>query len=144
MIKIDIRDQYRADIYGFGEIYEIVSVNYLLQKLRARYAGGDLYLFDGSDVRYTGLRDYLIMGEIPFEEGTADRPPWKPKTRTHQRPVTAYPAVRDLAALAFRLLVRLEFLWSQAHLRYVFTAMPVAYMPVADVPVADMPVRGLS
>jgi hypothetical protein len=100
-------------IRGFGEIYEMTSVEHLRMRLiRRGYAHDNILILAPKDCF---LRD-IIDGREILEAGFVDRPPWP------SRPKDGGSKPSDssctLAGIVFQVLVIFEQ-WNKPHMKYV-------------------------
>ncbi len=83
VIELPLDKKYECEIFGLGEIFEIVSIENLRKKLKKQYRVGVLFLHSNKDHSGRGLsleelceeakkRDYTVV-----QSGFADAPPWK-------------------------------------------------------------------
>lgn len=87
IVRQEINDDYTCRIFGLGELFEIVSVNYVLKKLRRRYKSGMIYLASNKSHSGRGFTLKDLEEEIEKDglklvsSGFADAPPWKSNPR---------------------------------------------------------------
>jgi len=83
IIKLDVHEPYACEVKGFGEIFEIKSVERIRKRLKRKYKNGVLYLSSNKDHSGRGftreeleraIRDDGLEVE---ESGYADAPPWR-------------------------------------------------------------------
>jgi len=83
IIKLDMSEPYTCEVKGFGEIFEIKSVERIRKRLKRKYKDGMLYLSSNKDHSGRGftreemekaIRDDGLEVE---ESGYADAPPWQ-------------------------------------------------------------------
>lgn len=83
IVKQKINEDYTCQVWGLGELFEIVSVNYVLRKLRQRYKSGMIYLASNKTHSGRGFTRRALEAEIKknglslVSSGFADAPPWK-------------------------------------------------------------------
>jgi len=127
---LDIHTEYHTEILGLGEIYEILSVERLRNRLKRKYGNGVLFLSSNKDHSGRGMNiDELInyvkqMGFDALEFGYVDAPPWRSKRRAKPRKMVNKSLVLTLAKIILKPLVYLEpFIISKhkAHMLYVFS-----------------------
>ena len=107
---LSLRDDYRTEILGLGEIYEALSCGLLVQRLRRRYPGHYLITFlSRREVSAELVRD-ISKRRTVVASGFADIPPWS----SGYRPVISASGASPLLKFAvfakplFQLLVSLE------------------------------------
>lgn len=99
-------------IRGFGEVYEIMSVEKLRRHLNLKY----------------GNRYKLILAEYPFEincveKGVVDNPPWECSPRQPGNYRKLHPVLKYLSAIVFCFLIYLEPLWGRFKRPHLFYAV---------------------
>jgi hypothetical protein len=83
ILKIDLQEKYTCDIHGLGEIYEIISVEFIRCRLKKLYGHGTLYLcsnkiHSGKGFSFNDLADAAKRdGHDVISQGLVDCPPWK-------------------------------------------------------------------
>ena len=83
IIKQDIRQCYECEVLGFGEVFEIISVERIRKRLLRKYGDGQLYLSSNKDHSGRGftkeeVEKTIINDELELlDSGYADAPPWK-------------------------------------------------------------------
>ena len=83
IVKQDINKPYTCEILGFGEIFDIISIERIRKILIKKYKKGTLFLSANKDHGGDGnTRENLIMhvekrGYQVLVYGYADAPPWK-------------------------------------------------------------------
>lgn len=83
IIKLNVHETYTCEVKGFGEVFEIKSVERIRKKLKRKYKNGMLYLSSNKDHCGRGytreeLERTLREDELEVEEsGYADAPPWR-------------------------------------------------------------------
>ncbi len=83
IIRLEVKDPYTCEVKGFGEIFEIKSVERIRKRLKRKYSEGMLFL--SSNKAHSGrgfTRDELErtireQGMEVAESGYADAPPWR-------------------------------------------------------------------
>jgi hypothetical protein len=112
--KIDLSQEYKSEIFGLGEVYEIMSVENIRKKLLKKFRSGTLYLASNKGHIQRGmtlddLENQLSgSGFVILEKGYADSPPWqsKPRGKNNRR---NYPSlIISISKMIFFFLVRLE------------------------------------
>jgi len=128
--KINISETYQTEIFGLGEIYEIMSVENIRKKLLAKFSDGELYLASNYAHSKRGcaleeLASYLEKQNITIiEQGFADSPPWNSKPLSGDSKKSYAKIIISLAKIIFFILVRIEFIWkgpAKSHMIYCLT-----------------------
>ena len=118
---------YQIQIFGLGEVYEIMSVESLRKKLWQKYDSGWLYLATNKDHKGRGitledLEDYLRNQQSTIiKKGYVDSPPWSSRPLGERREKEYNKIIVFLAQIIFFFLLRLEFLWQgkkKSHMIY--------------------------
>jgi nucleoside-diphosphate-sugar epimerase len=126
---LNLNNKYHVEIFGFGEIYEIVSVEMLMKKLKRKYGDGVLLLAQNKDhsgegltleelIGYAKLRNLLIV-----KAGYVDSPPWFSKRRESPRSIINFAPILFITRKIFYILSNLEKFTAskyKAHMIYVF------------------------
>jgi len=135
IIKQDINTRYNCEILGFGEIFEIKSVERIRKRLAKKYKNGILYLSSNKDHSGRGFtreeleRAIKDEGYELLESGYADAPPWKsdPLESGQKSPKMEIPILSKLGPLLFILWIPLfeQFYRKRrkAHIAWVFGAV---------------------
>ncbi|OGI17225.1 MAG: hypothetical protein A2Z52_01525 [Candidatus Moranbacteria bacterium RBG_19FT_COMBO_42_6] len=125
---VDIQNSYQTEIFGLGEVYEIMSIERLRKKLLKKYFAGKLFLssnkkHSGRGMTLDDLKKYLYNKKI-VASGFVDCPPWPSAPLGHQeRENYPYPIVL-LAKSIFFILILFEPLWrnpQRSHMTYCFS-----------------------
>jgi len=129
IIELNLNDTYYTEIFGFGEVYEIVSVERLRKKLKKKYKTGKILLTSNRNHSDKGLTleeliDYAKSKNLQIIEfGYVDCPPWQSKKRTKCGTITRNPIIITLAKIVFYFISLLEDITVskyRAHMVYVF------------------------
>jgi hypothetical protein len=126
---IDLRENYKREVFGLGEIYEIMSVE-RRRKLLGKYTKGTLYLssnknHSGLGMTIKELEDFLkSQRKTVLGCGFVDSPPWSSSPRNEENK-SSYGKISIIAAkIIFWFLVHLEFFWEgpkKSHMIYLFS-----------------------
>ena len=117
---------------GFGEIYEIMSVNNLLCELRRKYRHGTLLLSSNKDHVGRGLTLKELVKyvgeERVIELGYVDSPFWPSKPREeNKRNKLLSASILTIVRILFRFLIFFERIKidskRRAHMVYVFVSI---------------------
>jgi hypothetical protein len=127
VVALPLNAHYAPEIRGYGELYEQVSVNRLLKRLRKKHRDGLLLLAPSNS--NSRIRQLVPPTFKIVETGYVDSPPWKSNPRTNPRKIR----FQRLATLAFKLLAFFEPA-DRGHMIYVFavTTRMWATGPPAD------------
>ncbi|PIY97240.1 MAG: hypothetical protein COY66_00635 [Candidatus Kerfeldbacteria bacterium CG_4_10_14_0_8_um_filter_42_10] len=115
--KINLSQTYQREIFGLGEIYEIMSVERLRKKLSKKHHSGTLYLASNQQHGNRGMRleelaEYLTsQNGLILEKGLVDSPPWNSAPLEKGVKKQYNKLIIVVAKTIFYLLIRLEFLW---------------------------------
>jgi len=109
IIKQDVHQKYDCKILGFGEIFEIKSVERIRKKLIRKHQDGVLYLSSNKDHSGRGFTREELEKAIKnddlelMESGFADAPPWKsdPLETGQQSSKMSIPILSKLAPILF-------------------------------------------
>ena len=117
--KIDLSQAYQTEIFGLGEVYEIMSVERIRQKLRKKFPSGTLCLSSNiGHLRGITLEEMTNQltseGFLVLEKGYADSPPWHSNPRGKENSRNYSPVITQISKIIFFFLVRLEFLQASA------------------------------
>jgi hypothetical protein len=102
-------------VRGLGELFEIVSVNYVLKKLRQRYKSGMIYLASNRVHSGRGFTRQALEEEIEKDglklvsSGFADAPPWRsnPKDNESKSLTIRIPFLPQFAKILFHIWIPL-------------------------------------
>lgn len=123
--KINLKEKYQREIFGLGEVYEIISVNFLRKKLLRKFKSGVLYLASNKNHSLRELKDLIHKGEeLVIKEGYVDSPPWSSRPRGQENKKSYNWLIVFLAKIIFYFLVRFEFFWQnpkKSHMIYLLT-----------------------
>jgi hypothetical protein len=135
IITQDVCTRYNCEILGFGEIFEIKSVERIRKRLLKKYKNGILYLSSNKDHSGRGFTREEIEQKVRddgleiLESGYADAPPWKsdPLESGQQSSKMGIPILSKLVPLIFILWIPLfeQFYRKRrkAHIAWVFGAI---------------------
>ncbi|MDP8314633.1 MAG: hypothetical protein RAP70_06110 [Candidatus Celaenobacter antarcticus] len=109
IIKQDVNQRYECEILGFGEIFEIKSVERIRKRLMKKYKDGVLYLSSNKDHSGKGFTREEVESAVRndglqlLESGYADAPPWKsdPLETGQKSSKMKIPILSKLAPLLF-------------------------------------------
>jgi hypothetical protein len=127
---LNINENYRVEILGLGEVYEIASIERLRKRLKKTYGNGILFLASNRDHSSRGLTlEELIeyvksCGLKATEAGYVDSPPWPSRKRETPRSLISHVIIIFLARRLFDVLSGFERFTSsrrRAHLVYCFS-----------------------
>ncbi len=83
--KLNINNKYCCEIKGFGEIFEIKSIERIRKRLKNKHGEGLLYLASNKDHSGRGFIKEEVENHLQTDDlkliasGYADAPPWKSK-----------------------------------------------------------------
>jgi hypothetical protein len=109
MRKLSLRDEYRTEITGLGEVYEVISCRLIMRHLRAQFPGDYVVTFlsrkDDSELLRSISKKSTVVAT-----GFADIPPWKSGHRPLKQTSGVSPLLRfsSFAKPVLRLLASLE------------------------------------
>lgn len=113
---LDLNDSYEAEIFGLGEVYEIMSVERIRGRLLGKFQSGTLCLAPNKSHIQRGMTlDDLASqladsGFTVLEKGYADSPPWQSKPRGKDNRRNYSSLIINISKIIFFFLVRIEFL----------------------------------
>ena len=112
---LDLNNNYKAEIFGLGEVYEIMSVERIRKKLLAKFLNGTLCLSSNKNhLRGMTLDDLVNQltndGFTILEKGYADSPFWQSKPRGKNNRRNYNPLIINISKIIFFFLIRMEFL----------------------------------
>lgn len=123
--KINLEEKYQREIFGLGEIYEIISVNHLRKKLLKKFKEGALCLASNKNHSSRGYNFYELEKRLEewkiLKKGYVDSPPWGSQPRNEENKQSYNLFIVFLVKIIFNFLVRLEFLWQgpeKSHMIY--------------------------
>jgi hypothetical protein len=127
---IELSEKYQRDIFGLGEVYEIMSVERMRRRLLNKYGGGKIYLASnknhgGKGITLKELEFFLKeAGIIPAEKGFIDSPPWPSSPLKADDKKSYGKFIIATSKIIFWFLIRLESLWEgskKSHMIYIFS-----------------------
>jgi hypothetical protein len=101
--KVSLRDDYRTEITGLGDIYEVLSCRLLMDKLRARFPEHYVATFLSRNETDTKVLRDMLRGSHFVISGFADIPPWKSGYRPLKR-TSGFSSLLRVAPVAKHLL----------------------------------------
>ncbi|PIS42621.1 MAG: hypothetical protein COT24_02375 [Candidatus Kerfeldbacteria bacterium CG08_land_8_20_14_0_20_40_16] len=115
--KISLSQSYQREIFGLGEVYEIMSVERLRKKLLKKHSYGTLYLASNQQHNNRGVvleelakqlagQNYSILAK-----GFVDSPPWRSAPLEKEIKKSYNKLIIAAAKIIFYLLIKIEFLW---------------------------------
>jgi hypothetical protein len=113
---LGLNENYGREIFGLGEVYEIMSVENIRKSLLKKFSTGTLYLTANKSHIQRGLtlgdlENHLISsGFTILDKGYADSPPWQSKPRGKDNRRNYSPFSTSISKIIFFFLVRIEFL----------------------------------
>lgn len=128
IVKLDLHQKYQPEIFGFGEVYEQISVEKKRKNLEKKFAAGSLFLCANKQQADRGMTLKELITKVKSKDyqilscGFLDSPWWSSCPRRDKSFFIALPLLIVLAQLIFRILVFFEFLCQgekKAHLVYV-------------------------
>ena len=110
MRELSLRDEYRTEITGLGEIYEVLSCRLLIQHLRATLPGEYVITFLPRKEIQSKLLRLILDRSAVVASGFADIPPWPSGYRPFTQGARISPLLRfaSFAKPIFTFLVSLE------------------------------------
>lgn len=126
---LDLNDRYDAEIFGLGEVYEIMSVERIRKGLQKKFQSGTLCLSPNKNHIQRGMTlddlssQLTDAGSTILARGYADSPPWQSKPRGKDNRRNYSPIIVSISKLIFFFLVRMEFLVrgpKNSHMIYCF------------------------
>lgn len=128
--KINISETYKTEIFGLGEVYEIMSVENKRKNIAKIFPKGIIYLasnknHSGRGMTLKELEFFAKDNSIkPTKIGFADSPPWLscPLNKENKK---RYPATIVLVSkIIFWFFIKLEKFWEspkKSHMIYLFS-----------------------
>lgn len=113
---LDLNDSYKAEIFGLGEVYEIMSVERIRKRLLGKFRSGTLCLSPNKSHIQRGVTLDDLTGQLAdsgftiLDKGYADSPPWQSKPRGKDNRRNYSPLIINISKIIFFFLVRMEFL----------------------------------
>jgi len=127
--KLKLNQKYKTQVLGWGEIYEIISVEKKKILLKKRFKQGVLFLVSNKDHSNQGLKLKKLEEKISRQgyrilaKGFVDSPPWPSVLRqSRKNSFLNLPWLKLMIANLFKVLVLFEFLWQgkkKSHMIYV-------------------------
>lgn len=112
---LDLNDSYKTEIFGLGEVYEIMSVERIRKRLAGKFQNGTLCLSSNiGHLRGMTLDDLTSQltdsGFTILDKGYADSPPFHSRPRGKDNSRNYSPLIVNISKIIFFFLVKMEFL----------------------------------
>lgn len=129
IIELNINEVYKTKILGYGEVYEMISVEKKRKKILRKNKEGILFLASNKDHSQKGytLEDLSTKvskkGFQILKKGYVDSPPWQSKPCLGEGKKLDCAIKNFSSILCLKFLVLFEGLWSgkkKSHMVYVF------------------------
>lgn len=128
--KISLTEKYQREIFGLGEIYEIMSVEQLRKRLWKKYGNGILFLASNKQhnkrgVNLNELKKHLQEQNLEIiKAGYVDSPPWASAPLSESTKKDYRKIIKIFAQIIFWFLIKVEFFWQRplkSHMIYSMT-----------------------
>jgi hypothetical protein len=117
---LDLNSRYKVEIFGLGEVYEMMSVERIRKRLIGKFQSGTLYLSPNKSHIQRGMTLDDLMNQLAdsgfqiLDKGYADSPPCQSRPRDKDNRRNYSPLIVSVAKIIFFFLVRMEFLRENA------------------------------